>query len=65
MKLYYCVGYWKDSKDPFHYMVVADGVWDGIEDAKDERIFYYTDGVLPVIGDHGDFVITSAEETEA
>jgi len=64
MKLYNCVGYWKDSNDPFHYMVVADGVWDGIEDAKDERIFYYTDGVLPVIGDHGDFVITSAEETE-
>ena len=62
MKLYYCDGYWKEDNEPFHYMVVADGVWDGIEDAKDQRIFYYTDEVLPVIGDHGDFVITNAEE---
>lgn len=62
MKLYNCDGYWKDTKESFTNMIVADGEWDGIEDAKDERIFYYTDGVDPVIGDHGDFVVTSAEE---
>ena len=31
--------------------------WDGIEDAEDERIFYYLDGE-PAIGEHSDFVIT-------
>ena len=36
-----------------------NGTWDGIEDAKDEAIFFYTEG-KPIIGDHGDFVVTSA-----
>ena len=39
-------------------MTVALGEWDGIEDAEDERIFYYLDG-KPAIGEHSDFVITS------
>jgi hypothetical protein len=42
-------------------MIVSDGEWDGLEDAKDERIFYYTDGD-PVMGNHGEFVIDKAEE---
>jgi len=59
--LYVCDGYWYDTKEPFFGMVVSTGTWDGLEDAKDERIFYYTDGA-PIGGDHGEFVITSAEE---
>jgi hypothetical protein len=62
MKLYNCDGYWKDTKESFTNMIVADGDWDGIEDAKDERIFYYADENQPIVGDHFDFVITSAEE---
>jgi hypothetical protein len=60
MKLYVCDGHWVDNEQPFSGMVVSDGEWDGLEDAKDERIFYYTDGE-PVVGDHGEFVITNAE----
>jgi hypothetical protein len=61
MKLFVCDGYWIDTKENFIGMVVSDGEWDGVEDAKDERIFYYTDGE-PVVGDHGEFVITFAKE---
>jgi hypothetical protein len=61
MKLYVCDGYWHDDGKFFYGMVVSDGMWDGIEDAKDERIFYYTDG-KPVVGDHGEFEITIAQE---
>jgi hypothetical protein len=59
---YECNGFWKDTQKPFFGMVVSDGEWDGIEDAKDERIFFYADG-QPIIGDHGDFVITEKEVT--
>jgi hypothetical protein len=58
--LYLCNGYWTDTKEPFHQRVVSDGSWDELEDAKDERIFFYTDG-LPMVGKHLDFVITEAE----
>jgi hypothetical protein len=58
---YVCNGYWTDTKAPFTGMVVSDGTWDGLEDAKDERIFFYTDG-LPVLGEHQDFVITEKDE---
>lgn len=61
MKLYNCDGFWNDTKERFSNMIVSDSEWDGLEDAKDERIFYYTDGD-PVMGDHGDFVIDKAEE---
>jgi hypothetical protein len=54
---YLCNGYWKDNNESFCGMVVSDQEWDGLEDAKDEKIFFYTDG-LPVMGDHGEFVIT-------
>lgn len=62
MKLYNCDGYWLDTKEKFINRIVADGTWNGIEDFQDEMIFYYTDGLLPVIGEHCDFVITSKEE---
>jgi hypothetical protein len=56
-------GYWVDSEEPFNGMTVALGEWDGIEDAEDERIFFYLDG-LPALGEHSDFVITEVlEET--
>ena len=58
---YVCNGYWKETKENFVGMVVSDQEWDGLEDAKDERIFYYTDG-LPVTGDHGEFVIQEIED---
>ena len=65
--LYVCDGYWNGDPsdffkgDPrFFGMMVSDGTWDEIEDEKDEAIFFYTDG-KPVVGDHGEFVITSAE----
>jgi hypothetical protein len=54
---YLCNGYWKDNNENFYGMMVSDQEWDGLEDAKDEKIFFYTDG-LPVMGDHGEFVIT-------
>ncbi len=50
-------GYWLDDNKPFTGMTVALGEWDGIEDVEDEGIFYYLDGT-PVLGQHGDFVIT-------
>jgi hypothetical protein len=61
MTLFICDGYWRDNNQTFQGMVVSDGYWDGIEDAKDEQIFFYTDGE-PVMGDHGEFVIDHAEE---
>ena len=60
-KLWICDGYWKDNNQEFKQMVVCDGEWDGIEDAADERIFYYTDGD-DVLNDHGDFVIECVSE---
>lgn len=61
MTLFICDGRWHDNNETFQGMVVSDGDWDGVEDAKDEQIFFYTDGE-PVIGDHGEFVIEHAEE---
>ena len=59
--LFLCNGKWNGDGTKFEGMVVADGEWNGIADAADEKIFYYTDG-LPVLGDHGDFTIEAAEE---
>jgi hypothetical protein len=53
-------GYWNDTKEQFFDMAICPDSWDGIEDAEDEGIFYYLDGV-PAIGDHGDFTITEVE----
>jgi len=60
-KLWLCSGYWKEPKQSFTDMVICDGWWDGIEDAEDVRIFYYTDGD-GVLNDHGEFVVESASE---
>jgi hypothetical protein len=61
MTLFICDGRWHDNNETFQGVIVSDGDWDGIEDAKDEQIFFYTDGD-PVMGDHGEFVIEHAEE---
>jgi hypothetical protein len=61
MKLYNCDGYWKDTKEPFTNVTVCDVEWDGFEDAKDQDIFYYSEGE-PIVGDYFEFVITSVEE---
>ena len=61
MKLFVCDGYWIDTKENLNGVIVSSGEWDGVEDENDEQIFYYTDGE-PVIGDHGEFVITLAKE---
>jgi hypothetical protein len=53
-------GYWLDNKEKFSQMVVARGVWDGIEDAEDESIFFYLDDKEP-IGIHNELVITDYE----
>jgi len=52
-----CDGFWNDTKESFFGMIVANYSWDGLEDTKDQKIFFYTDG-LPVIGNHGEFTIT-------
>lgn len=57
--LYVCDGFWLDSKEPFEGLIVSTGSWNGIEDARDERIFYYTDGD-PILGKHEDFEVVSA-----
>lgn len=59
-KLYECSGSFKGG-DSFANLVVCSGTWDGKEDDRDASIFFYTNGE-PVIGDHGDFVVTAAEE---
>jgi hypothetical protein len=67
MKLYICNGYWKPDSPyctpenaPIIGAVICDSPWTGIEDALDERIFYYVDDE-PIVGDHGEFVIESAQ----
>ena len=58
--LHNCKGYWNDTKLKFDGVIISDETWNETEDALDEAIFYYTDGES-IIGDHGDFVIVSAE----
>lgn len=58
-KLWYCQGYWNDSRKPMTCLV-CDGEWDGIEDDADAQISFYTEGE-PVIADHGEFTVTEAE----
>ena len=61
MTLYICDGFWNDDGKFFHGVIISNGHWDGAEDDGDEQIFFYTDGE-PVMGDHGEFVITDAKE---
>ena len=61
--LYNCKGYWNDTKLKFDGVIISDETWNETEDPEDEDIFYYTEGES-IIGDHGDFVIVSAEPIE-
>jgi hypothetical protein len=54
-------GYWVGNSEPFEDVTVALGDWDGVEGADDESIFFYLNGA-PIIGNHGDFVITGVTE---
>lgn len=64
MKIILADGYWKDDQHQFFNKRVSLGDWDGLEDEKDENIFFYLNGEPP-IGDHGDFVITEfCEESD-
>lgn len=58
---HYVNGFWHDDGTKFEGMCVANEVWDGIEDAEDEQVFYYLDG-KPILGDHGDFTIMEIQE---
>jgi len=60
--LYNCKGHWIDGVE-FDGAIISDRSWNGIEDALDDGIFYYTNGES-IIGNHGDFVIVSAEPME-
>jgi hypothetical protein len=61
MTLYLCEGYWKGNPtDTFEWRIISDGTWNGKADYEDEQIFFYTNG-SPVMGDQGDFVVTSTE----
>jgi hypothetical protein len=61
MTLYLCEGYWKGNPtDTFEGRIISDGTWNGKSDYEDEQIFFYTNG-SPVMGDQGDFVVTSTE----
>lgn len=57
MRLITVEGYWKDNCAAIH-ATCAIGL-DMHED--DDSVFYYFDESEPIIGDHGEFVITSVE----
>ena len=59
MKLYICKGYWKDTKEEIDGVTICSTSNDDVVE-NDDDIFYYAIGV-PVLGDHGDFVITFAD----
>lgn len=55
-----CAGYWEGEPERIFEVTIALDGWDGVEDADDERIFYYMDGEPLEVGtvlDDG-FVIT-------
>jgi hypothetical protein len=60
-----CEGYWEDEPDNIYSVIVALGEWDGIEDAEDEKIFFYADGeplkVGAILADN--FVVTEIESS--
>jgi hypothetical protein len=60
MSLFRCDVYWKTTNQSFN-VVMSDGEWDGEEGAKDDLVFFYTEG-SPVMGDHGEFVVLTAKE---
>jgi len=58
-------GRWEEGTDVFT-VLFSDDSWDGVEDAEDERIFYYTDGEPVNVGDvvADGFVITNVNKEE-
>ena len=51
-----CRGFWlpvepTDTKVYIVDVLIAKGDWDGVEDAEDERIFFYMDGAELQVGD--------------
>lgn len=52
-----CTGFWlpdsplMQGKVHLQDVLIAKGDWDGEEDAEDERIFFYMDGVELNVGD--------------
>jgi len=58
-------GRWEEGTDVFA-VLFSDDSWDGVEDAEDERIFYYTDGEPVKVGDvvADGFVITNVNKKE-
>ena len=58
--LYICKGFWNDNGDTFEGMLVDSETWNGIEDLRDEKIYFYAEGG-DIIGEHDEFTITHAE----
>lgn len=60
-----CSGYWEDEPTrTISGVRVALGEWDGVEDAKDESVFYYMDNQPLQVGSviAESFVVTEVEE---
>lgn len=62
MKLYSCKGYWKDNNEEIDNVTICSSKFDDVAE-NDDDIFYYAINE-PVLGDHGDFVITFAERID-
>jgi len=56
-------GYFTDEPNHIHYMNIALGEWNGIEDHADRDVFFYMDNEPLKVGDTiaEDFVVTSIE----
>ena len=62
MKLYSCKGYYKDDNQEIDDVTICSSKFDDVAE-NDDDIFYYAINE-PVLGDHGDFVITLAERID-
>lgn len=63
LKRIHLTGYYKDDHTEFSgYVGVIGEDQSGTED--DDDVFYYFDGSCPIIGGHGDFVVTSYVDAE-
>lgn len=56
------VGYWKDSNETFEKNAVI--CFDHMTELEDEKVFYYFESKDSIVGDHGDFIITSFSLSE-
>lgn len=55
-------GYYKDEPDK-HISGYIFKIGLEVDEDEDENIFYYLEEGEPILGEHGDFVITSFEPT--